>query len=135
LTAARLYLISPPESPKNWGQVNPNLDDYHSDPIVISSTFWIPDIAEWWRQQEEMHSKYADLSNVASDIFSIIPHGVGVEASFSLGRDVIGWRQSKTTGEILWEKVVVRQYARANNGILAGMTLDWIGRNPITTWN
>jgi hypothetical protein len=57
---------------------------------------------------------------VARDIFSMIPHGVGVEASFSLGRDVIGWRQSKTIGETLREKVVVRQYARANNGILAG---------------
>jgi len=57
---------------------------------------------------------------VARDIFSIIPHGVGVEASFSLGRDVIGWRLSKTTGETLRENVVVRQFARANNGILAG---------------
>jgi len=120
LTAARLYLNSPPEAPKNWGQIHPNLNDYHSDPMEISSTFWIPDITDWWRQQEEMHSKYADLSNVARDIFSIIPHGVGVEASFSLGRDVIGWRQSKTTGETLREKVVVRQFARANNGILAG---------------
>jgi hypothetical protein len=88
--------------------------------MEISSTFWIPDITDWWRQQEETHSKYADLSNVARDIFSIIPHGVGVEASFSLGRDVIGWRQSKTTGETIREKVVVRQFARANNGILAG---------------
>jgi len=120
LTAARLYLNSPPEAPKNWGQINPNLNDYHSDRMEISSTFWIPDITDWWRQQEETHSKYADLSNVARDIFSIIPHGVGVEASFSLGRDVIGWRQSKTTGETLREKVVVRQIARANNGILAG---------------
>jgi hypothetical protein len=33
LTAARLHLNSPPESPQNWGQVNPNLDDYHSDLI------------------------------------------------------------------------------------------------------
>jgi len=57
---------------------------------------------------------------VARDIFSIIPHGVEVEASFSLCRDVIGWRQSKTTGETLHEKVVVRQFARADNGILAG---------------
>jgi len=120
LTAARLYLNSPPEAPKNWGQINPNLNDYHSDPMEISSTFWIPDITDWWRQQEETHSKYADLSNVGRDIFSIIPHGVGVEASFSLGRDVIGWRQSKTTGETLREKVVVRKFARANNGILAG---------------
>jgi hypothetical protein len=90
LTAARLYLNSPPEAPKNWGQINPNLNDYHSNQMEISITFWIPDITDWWRQQAEMHSKYADLSNVAHDIFSIIPHGVGVEASFSLGRDVIG---------------------------------------------
>jgi len=32
-TAARLYLNSPPEAPKNWGQINPNLNDYHSDPM------------------------------------------------------------------------------------------------------
>jgi len=88
--------------------------------MEISSTFWLPDITDWWRQQEETHSKYADLSNVASDIFSIIPHGVGVESSFSLGRDVIGWRQSKTTGETLRKRFVVRQFAGANNGILAG---------------
>jgi len=120
LTAARLYFNSPPEAPKNWGQINPNLNDYHSHPMEIGSTFWIPDITDWWRQQEETHSKYADLSNVAHDIFSIIPHGVRVEANLSHGRDIIGWRQSKTTGETLREKVVVRQVAQANNRILAG---------------
>jgi hypothetical protein len=85
LTAARLYLNSPPEAPKNWWQIKPNLNDYHSDPMEFSSTFWIPDITDWWRQQEETHLKYTDLSNVARDIFSIIPHGVRVEASFFLG--------------------------------------------------
>jgi hypothetical protein len=85
------------------------------------SIFWIPDITDWCRQQEGTHSKYADLSKVARDIFSIIPHGgVGVEASFSLGRDVVSWRQSKTRGETVREKVVVRQFALANNGILVG---------------
>jgi hypothetical protein len=111
LTTARFYLNSPSETPKNWGQINPNLNDYHSDPMMISTTFCILDITDWWRQLEEQHSKYADLSNVARDIFSIIPHGVGVEARFSLGRDDIGWRQSKTTGETVHEKVVVRQFA------------------------
>jgi len=43
-----------------------------------------------------------------------------VEASFSLGQDVIGWRQSKTTGETLREEVVVRQFAWANSRLLAG---------------
>ena len=67
-----------------------------------------------------MHSKYDDLSNVARDVFSIILHRVRVETSVSLGQDVVGWRQSKTTGETLHEKVIVRQVARANAGILAG---------------
>jgi hypothetical protein len=57
---------------------------------------------------------------MAPDKFSIIQHCVGVEASFSLCRDVMGWRQSKTTGETIREKGGVRQIARANNGILAG---------------
>jgi hypothetical protein len=117
LTATRLYLNSPPDTPNNWGQINPNLNDYHSDPMENSGSFWIPDTTDWRRQQEETHSKYADLSNLARDIFSIIPHGAGEEASFSLGQDVIGRRQSKTTGETLWKKVVVRQFARANNRI------------------
>jgi hypothetical protein len=43
-----------------------------------------------------------------------------VEASFSLRRDVIGWRQSKTTGETLREKVILKQFAQANNALLAG---------------
>jgi len=120
LTTTRLDLNSPPEAPMNWWQINPILNDYHSDPMEISSTFWLPDITVWLRQQEETNSKHADLSNVAPDISSIIPHGVRVEASFSLGQDFIGWRQSQTTGETLREKVGVRQFARANNGILAG---------------
>ena len=90
LTTARVHLNSPPESPKNWGQVNTNLNDYHSDPMDISSTFWKLDITDWWLQEEEMHSKYADLSNVSREIFSIITHGVGFEARFSLWRDVDG---------------------------------------------
>jgi len=89
LTTARLHLNSPPEAPTNWGQNNPNLNDYHSGPMEISSTFWIPDIADWWCQQEETHSKYAHLHNAAHDIFSIIPRGVVVEAGVSLGRYVI----------------------------------------------
>jgi hypothetical protein len=120
LIVARLYLSSPPEAPNTWGQSNPNFNDYHSHPMEISSTFWIPDITDWWCQQEETHSKYANHCNVAHYIFSIIPHGVGVEASFSHGQDVIGWRQSNTTGETRHNKVVVKQFSQANHGIVAG---------------
>jgi hypothetical protein len=63
---------------------------------------------------------YADFCNVPRNIFSLIPHGAGVQACVSHRREVIGWRQSKTRGETLHEKVVVRQYARAKNRILAG---------------
>ena len=53
MTAARLYFNSPPEAPKNWGQINPNLNDYHFDRMEICSTFWIPDITDWWRRQSK----------------------------------------------------------------------------------
>jgi len=88
--------------------MNPNLNDYHSDPMEIRSTFLLPDITDWCQHQEETHPKYADLPNAAGEICSIIPDGVRVEASFSLGRDVIVGRQSKTTRKTLREKVVVR---------------------------
>jgi len=39
LTAASLYLNSPPEAPKKWGQIIPNLNDYHSNRMEISSKF------------------------------------------------------------------------------------------------
>jgi len=120
LPAANLYVNSPSELPQNWGQINQNLNDYHSDPMEIRSTFWLPHITNWWHQQKELHSKYADLSNVARNIFSIIPHAVGMEATCSFGQDVIGWRQSKTTRETLRVMVILMQFGPANNGFLAG---------------
>jgi hypothetical protein len=109
-TAAWLYLNSPPELPKNWGQINPNLNNHHSDPEEISSTFWIPNITDWRRNEKETNSKYPYLSTAAFDIFSLIQHGVGVECILSLGRDVCSGRQSTTTGETICEKVIVRQF-------------------------
>ena len=120
VTTALLCLNSPPEAPKNWGHIYQNLNDYYSDPMESSSSFWIPDITDWWRLQEDTNSKYADLSNMARDIFSILPHVFGVEACFSLGWGVIGCRQSKTTGETLPKTVVVRQFAWASTWISAG---------------
>jgi len=79
---------------------------------------WIPDITNWWQQQEEIFPNHTNLSNLGCNEFSIIPYDVGMEASCSLGRDIIGLRLVKTTGNFLCEKVVVRQFARAINGIL-----------------
>jgi len=92
LTTARLYLNSLHQAPKNWGQIDPNLNNYHSNPLESSSAFRILDLTDWWRQQEETHSKYADISNVADNICSIIPDGIGVEARFSFRQDAIRWR-------------------------------------------
>jgi len=120
LKAARLHLNSPPESPPNWAQTYPNLNDWHSDQMEVCLTFWFPNITDWWHQQAETHSMYANPPNGACSVFSIIPHNVGVEERFSLGWDVIGWRQSKTAGEDLRKNDVGRQFALANNGILSG---------------
>jgi hypothetical protein len=86
MTATKQYMNSPLEFLQNWGQDNPNRNDYRSDPMVIGSIFWLPEVSDWWQQQDETDSKYADLSSVAQDIFSIIPFGIGVEARFCVGR-------------------------------------------------
>jgi hypothetical protein len=66
-----------------------------------------------------MHSQYTNLSNVACNILSFIPHGVAVEYRFSLGPDVIGKKKYKDTSKMHQEKVVVKKFAWANNGQLA----------------
>jgi hypothetical protein len=94
-----------------------------TDSREISSTVCIPDITNWCYQQAEMESMYTDLSNVTHNIFSIMPYDVTVVASSSLVRNLIGWRQSKTTGKILPKKVLVRQVAQAKKCILGGDNL------------
>jgi len=133
LTAARLNLNSLPEAPKNWGQINPNLNDCNSNRIEIRSTFSFPDITDWKPQQEGMHSEYADLSHVARDIFSIIPHGVRVEASDSLGRDVIGLMLSKPKGETVRKKSLYGSLLKPIMGFWQVMTHHWIRRTQKTT--
>jgi len=120
LTAARLYLNSPPESPKTWGHDNPNLNDYHSDPMEIRSSLWLPVITDLWHQQEEMHSKYSDLSNVAHDIFSIMPQVSRWRPVSPLHKMLLAVESLYTTGKMLRDKAIVRQLIRVDNGILAG---------------
>jgi hypothetical protein len=89
LTAGKLNLNSPPNPPKIWAQLYLNVNVYRCNQMENSSTFWIPDITDWWGQQEAMHKTSADLSNLARDIFSNIQHGVVVEPSCSHGHDLI----------------------------------------------
>jgi hypothetical protein len=72
-STTRLYMNSPPNAPWNRGQNNSNLNDYHADPIEISGTFWIQDITNRWRPQDDTHFWYAHICNVVRDIVSIIP--------------------------------------------------------------
>jgi len=39
LTAAQLYFNSPPESPKNWWENNPNFNNYHSNEYRLAVHF------------------------------------------------------------------------------------------------
>jgi len=115
-----LYLNSPPEAQNHWEQLNPNIDEYHVDPMAISTTFWLPNLTNWWLQQDETQSKKADHFNVPWDVCAIIPHGVGVQASCSLGRHVIAYCGLNPTGETLCGNVIIRKFDRANNRIFEG---------------
>jgi hypothetical protein len=55
LAATTLYLSQLVEAPMNCGQVNPYLNDSHTDPMEISYTLSLPNITDWWRQQDETH--------------------------------------------------------------------------------
>jgi hypothetical protein len=53
---------------------------------------------------------------------------------FSLQRDVIGWRLSKTRGETLREKDDVSQFPSVNNGILVGDNPKSDTTNIVNEW-
>jgi hypothetical protein len=126
LTAARLYLNSPPEAPKRWGKTNPSLNNYRPNLMEICCRFRIPDLTNRWHQQEDTQPKYTDLSNAARDMFSIVLHGVAVEPGCSLGQDVSSWTRSKTTSDTLWEKSLQCSLIKLITGFSQEMTQLWI---------
>ena len=112
MEVARKYINSANADPATLGQHPPKTDDLKSDdPQEMTAAFWKPDVAAYWQAQENSLSEFAPLARMARDVFLVIPHSVGVEASFSLGRDIMGWRQCRTAGDTLQKKVVVRQFA------------------------
>jgi len=117
---ARLSLNSLSEFPQIWGQLNQNLNDYHPDRMENSRTLWKQDISDCWHQQQKMHSKYTDLSNVALNWLSIIPYCIRMGATACHGRVVISWGQSITAGKTLRKSCIGRLFAYANNRMLAG---------------
>jgi hypothetical protein len=56
---------------------------------------------------------------MASDVFSLIPHGVGIEVSFSLGRDMMSWHQTTMTSQTRTKCIIMRQFYCFNNEMLA----------------
>jgi len=131
--AAMLYWNSLPESPQDWGQVNPNVNDYHSDPMEISSTFWLPGITTWWQQQEDIHPKHADLSNVARGIFSIIPHSVGVEAIVPLGEVLLAGGNEKPHARPFAKMGLQGYVPQPVTGYCQAMTQRWLRRTQKIT--
>jgi hypothetical protein len=123
LTPAGLNISAPPELLHNLGQINPNINNYHTNCVGIISIYCVPDITARWCQQNQAHSKYTDHSIVAYNIFSFIPCGVRLEGSICLGLHLIGLRQSITTAGTFCEILVLMKLPAA---ILAGnvTTLD-----------
>jgi len=120
LTAARLNLDSQPESPNIWAQVNPNLNEYHSGAMEIVSTFWIPEITDWWRQQRK-RTQSSPISQLWHEIFSLSYHMVSEwRPIFPLWEMWLGGGSQRPYGETLREQVFVIHFARANDGIFAG---------------
>ena len=60
------------------------------------------------------------------DVFSVIPYGIGVEVSFSLGHYVLGWRQCRTSEDRLQKKVIVQQFSWSHSGILADTNIGLV---------
>ena len=135
MEVASKYINSVNADPAALGPHPPKTDNLKFDnPQELTATFWRPHVTAYWRVQEDSSTEYAPLARMAGDVFSVIPHGVGVEASFSLGQDVAGWRQCRTSGDTLQKKVVVRQFAFSNPGLLAGADArlendDAVGQN------
>jgi len=98
-----------------------------------SSTFCLLDISDWWRQQEETHSKYADISNEVRDTVPIIPHGVGVEASFSLAEMLLAGGCQKPHAKPFAKKSLSGSSLEPIMGFLQALTQNWILQTQRTT--
>jgi hypothetical protein len=108
LTTARLYLNSPPDAPKYCRPINPNLNNYHSDPMKSGIIFCKPHITDWWCLDEGTHPHYAYLSNLTPNIFPIKLVGLVMKATVSHQWDVVSRGQTNSTAEYLLKNDIVR---------------------------
>ena len=77
----------------------------------------------------------ADLSEVARDIFSIIPHRVGVEPSFSLAEMVLDEGSQKPHARPFVKKSLSGSLLEPITGFCDALTQNWIPHTQKTTRN
>jgi hypothetical protein len=64
----------------------------------------------WRTEMNAQRPGSAPFLRMVRDVYSVIPHGVGVEGSFSLGRQALSWRQHRMKASTLSKFIVVRQW-------------------------
>jgi hypothetical protein len=103
--------------------------------MEISSTFWIQDITDWWHQQEDTHSNYVDLSNVARNIFSIVPHAVAVEADLPLAKMLLAVGSQEPQARPIAKMILEGSAHKPITGLWQPLSQSLIPQTHITTWN
>lgn len=96
------------------GNLN-DLEEENQDPTRITVSWFNPTPDNFWRQVSspslsQHHQYLLPVEQMARDIYSCVPHGVGVESSFSIGRNVLSWKQSRMTASTLQSMIVTRQH-------------------------
>ena len=91
------------------------LEEENDDPGKITISWFKPTPDGYWAKIAIAPSrgdmKYLQrVEEMARDIFSCVPHGVGVESSFSIARNVVSWKQSRMTAKTLQANMIVRQH-------------------------
>ena len=108
---------------EHFGTVAGDLDaqeEENDDPGKVTISWFEPGPDGYWRKIASMPAqgdiKYLQrVEQMARDIFSCVPHGVGVESSFSIARNVISWKQSRMTANTLKSNMIVRQHLLKKN--------------------
>lgn len=92
------YIDSPPET------------DYDEQPDQI---LYEPDILKYWQSNE---GRFPNLSRMARDILAVQGGSVGVERTFSMGRDVIPYRRNRLQTKSIRATMIVKSYLQEELG-------------------
>jgi hypothetical protein len=106
----RPYPVNPEEGPD-------------ADPVVPTELFPSCDLMGFWRERQ-YDPPAKPMIRMVRDIFSVLPHGVAVESSFSLARNVISWRQHRLNADTLRNYVMMRQHHVKSKDQLQEMDIE-----------